>query len=182
MCDLKALSGACGNKIPGTPDYFYLIPQSEIATFPAVKTTTAAGDKKTLAAAFGLSTVVGKGYWRKIPILTGTGNFRSTTEGEVGGKMTKQRFDAFVRGFDNVEAEWNDALVCNDGCMVALIPYKANPNLLIVMGDLNNGVYVESSEGGTGGERVGKQITLYADTGYEPLYYEVSLGVDVTPS
>jgi len=182
MCTLRELTRTCGQPIPpGVKQTIYLIPAEEITTFPDVEGTTLAGDTKRLDGAFVMSTTVGKGYWRAITVLVNSGNHRNTLAGEIGGQKIEQRFDFFVQGNGPEQAEMVDTLLCQSGCLIALIPAKDGNYL--VMGDKENPVYVEAVEGGTGGDRNGHQFTLLADTGYTPYYYDAATnGIDVTPT
>jgi hypothetical protein len=182
MCNLRPLTRSCGQPIPpGVKQTIYLIPAEEITDFPDAETSTAAGDTKRLDGPFVMSTVEGKGYWRAVSVLVNSGNHRNTLAGEIGGQKIEQRMDFFVQGNGPEQAEFIDTLLCQSGCLIALIPAKDGNYL--VMGDPENPVYIEAAEGGTGGDRNGHQITLYTDTGYTPMYYDAETdGIDVTPS
>jgi len=181
MCNLRAITRSCGSPVPpGVKQTIYLIPKDEISVFPAVEGTTTAGDTKRLSAAFTMVTTVGKGYWRSIDILVNSGNHRNTLAGEIGGQKIEQRFDFVVLGNGPVQAEFVDTLLCQSGCLIALIPAKDGN--YIVMGDKDNPAYLEAVEGGTGGDRSGHTFTLYADTGYTPYYYDIADGIDITPA
>lgn len=185
MCTLKNLTRVCGQQLPpGTKAKLYLIPKDEITTWPATVADgggTAAGDTKRLAAAFTLSTTAGAGFWRELDILVDTGQLREAIEGEIGGQSIRQRVDFFVLGNGAQQQEYVDCMLANSGCLIVMIPTKAGN--YHVMGDLENPVYVETIEGGTGGDRVGYQYTLYANTGTTTYLYDaVTLGIDTTPS
>lgn len=171
----------CGVRfVPGTKVKIYAIPKDEITTYPAVLGTTALGDKKKLDGAFVLSTTAGKGYWREFEIIVDTGDFKLLIEGELGGEMIKQRFTGFVPGMGAAQAEFADNMVCNSGCLILLIPTKSGD--YIVMGTLEDPVYIEPGEGGTGGTRAGMTYNFYANTGVAPYYYDATEGIDTTPS
>lgn len=180
-CNIKTVTRACGTALlTGTEDFIYLIPQAEVETFPAVVGTTDPGDSKTLDEAWDLVATVGLGYWRKIPVLIDTGQQTNTMEGQVGGRMIRQRAIGFIPGNDATIVELIDNLLKCDGCLLAMTPNKDGN--LHVLGDLNNGVYLEVIEGGSGGDRVGYNFTLQANTGTTTFIYPVTLGVDITPN
>lgn len=180
-CNIKTVTRACGTPlVTGTQDFIYLIPQSEVEAFPDVVGTTNPGDSKTLDEAWDLVATVGLGYWRKIPVLTDTGQQTNTKEGQPGGDMIIQRAIGFIPGNDAVILELIDELIKCNGCLMAMTPNKDGNNH--VLGDLNNGVWLEVVEGGSGGDRVGYNYTLRANTGKTTYIYPTTLGIDITPT
>lgn len=181
---LKNLTRTCGKAIPpGTKTKLYLIPVDEIVSWPATAAAgggTAQGDTKILDEAWDLVVVVGKGFWRTVDILVDTGNLREIMEGEFGGQGIRQRLDFFVLGNGAAQQEWADDMLAFSGCLIAMIPTKAGD--YHVLGDLDNPVFLEALEGGSGGDRVGYAYTLYANTGFTTSIYDAAThGVDVTP-
>ena len=185
MCTLKNLTRVCGQQLPpGTKAKLYLIPKDELTAWPATVADgggVAAGDTKRLDEAFAMVTTAGKGFWRTLDILVDTGQLREVLEGEIGGQSIRQRVDFFVLGNGAEQNEYVDCMLANSGCLIVMIPTKAGN--YHVMGDLENPVYVEAIEGGSGGDRVGFQYTLYSNTGSTTYLYDAdTLGIDPTPA
>lgn len=188
---LNSLIRACGtNRPPGVKSKLYFTLKGELSAFPqtqyaitvAAMGDPVAGDKKRLGEAFDFSGApTDFGYFREVDILVDTGNLRNTIEGELGGQGVRQRLDFFIVGMEAEALEWGDDLVANSGCLIPLVPLKTG--LYAVMGDLENPCQVEAGEGGSGGERVGHQYTLYSNTGFMPYLYDVdALGLDLIPN
>lgn len=185
MCNVRNLTRSCGSPLPpGTKLKLYVIPKDEITAWPQTEAEANAGtdlgDKKTLAEAFTYTTDVGKGFWRAVDILVDTGNLRNVMEGEFGGQGYRQRLDFFIQGNGAPELEWADDMLACSGCLIAMIEDKAGNRH--VLGDLDNPVFLEAAEGGSGGDRVGYQYTLYANTGKMPYIYGSALAINLTPN
>jgi|GEM_PF-3268987 len=188
---LNDLVGQCGQqRPPGTEALLYFTLDHELSAFPQTQyalTLAAAGDpvpgdKKRLGEPFDFSAAPsGAGFFRRVKILLDTGQLRNAIEGEVGGQAVRQRVDFFIPGMEAEALEWGDDLLGYSGCLIPLIPLKAGQ--YIVMGDLNNPCFVESGEGGSGGDRVGHQYTLVCNTGFMPYVYDADThGIDITPN
>lgn len=182
----------CGSPIPpGTKAKLYITLKDELAAWPdteeAIKIadleTPVKGDKKRLGEAFDFTGAgSGLGFWREYDLLVDTGQLRTVLEGEIGGSGYRQRLDFFLLGNGPVENEQADDFLANSGCMIALIGMKASDNYA-VLGDLENPVFIETAEGGSGGDRVGFAYTLYANTGKTPYFYDVSqFAINTTPA
>jgi hypothetical protein len=192
---LTSMIRTCGDPLPpGTKAKLYVTLKDELNGFPATvealklaMTPTPGvpvkGDKRRLGEAFDFSEAPsGFGYWREYDILVDTGQLRTLLEGEFGGQGFRQRLDFFLLGNSAIENENADDFVANGGCMIAMIGMKAKDDYA-VLGDLENPVWVETAEGGSGGERVGFQYTFYANTGRTPYFYDsAEFGIDTTPN
>lgn len=187
MCTLRNFTRSCGESIPpGTRTKLYLIPTAEITAFPDTEAVansgTAAGDTKITGEDFTLSTEVGEGFWREVDIWVDTGNIRNELEGEIGGQGYRQRVDFFILGNGKTENEFADTLLCQSGCLIAIIPDKAGNYHII--GNLDDPVFLEAATGGSGEAtgRSGMQYTLYANTGKTTLIHDVATyPLDLTP-
>lgn len=182
MCTLRNLTRVCGEPLPpGTKTKLYLIPISEITAFPDVVGTTDPGDSKTTSENFTLVTTVGLGFWRTVDIWVDTGAIRNTLEGEIGGQGWRQRVDFFVIGNSAVQLEFADTMLCQSGCLLAIIIDKTGNYHII--GTLEDPVYLEAGEGGSGGDRVGFQYTLYSNTGKTTIIHDAATyPLDLTPA
>lgn len=183
---LLTLTKACGTqKIPGTKTTLFIALTPEITAFPQTEAElggTDQGDTKLLNEPFDFSgAATGLGYWRSCPVLVNTGNVRNTKEGEIGGSKSVQRLDVFIPDNSDSAREFIDCLIANDGCLIPGIEDKGG--IFHVLGDLENPAYVEASEGGTGGDRVGYAVTFYADNGLTNYSYDAAThGIDTTPN
>lgn len=181
---------SCGSPLPpGTKSKLYVTLKDELAAWPQTQEaitldasgTPVKGDKKRLGEAFDFTGAgSGLGFWREYDILVDTGVLRTLLEGEIGGQGYRQRLDFFLLGNGPVENEQADDFLGNSGCMIAMIGLKAGQ--YAVLGDLDDPVFIETAEGGSGGDRVGFAYTLYANTGTTPYFYDAdTLGIDTTP-
>jgi len=183
---LTSMVRACGTQsVPGTKLVMYVAIISELAaTWPQTAAElggTDKGDTKILGEAWDFSgAAAGAGYWRRYNVLVDTGQLRTLLEGEIGGNGYRQRLDVFLQGNGPVENEQADDFLGYSGCVIVMIGTKEGN--YPVLGDLENPVFVESAEGGSGGDRAGFQYTFYANTGKTPQFYDVSLGIDETPN
>jgi len=184
---LSALTKSCGSQQPpGAKEVFYFTYIGELASWPQTEAEAAGtdpGDTVMLSEAFDFAGAdPGEGFWRKVTaILVDTPVVRNTMEGQIGGQGFRQRYDFFLPLNDAKTLEWLNELLAASGCIVCLIPTKAGN--YHVMGNLEAGVYVEAADGGTGGDRVGYQITLYANTGKTTLLYDAANdGINETPA
>lgn len=157
-------------------------PQTRKAIKEAASQPVLQGDSKILDEPWDFSLApTDEGYWRVIDILVNTGQLRNTIEGEIGGQGFKQRLDCFIQGNGPEQLEFADCLVINSGCLLPMIADKQSNHH--VMGDLENPIYVETGEGGTGGDRVGFAFTFFADTGFTNFIYDAAThGIDLTPN
>lgn len=187
MCNLQSLARVCGSALPpGTKEKRYHSPLSEITGWPATaadNSGTDQGDTFLLDEAFDFTgAAVGKGYWRTLEaIVVDTGQLTNNLEGPLAGQGYRQRDTFFVAGNDAATLEWlNDLLACS-GCMTWMVPTKDGN--YHVLGDQDNPVYLEAVEGGSGGDRVGYTVTVYANTGKPTYIYDVATyGIDITPN
>lgn len=141
------------------------------------------GDTKILDEPFDFSAApVGEGYWRSFPILINTGIVQNTEEGEIGGKTMMNEGLFFISGNGPVEKESVECLRGASGCGIFMFPDKAGRHQ--VVGTDESPAYFEITEsGGTGGERVGYNVRVYADTGAINLEYDATThGIDITPN
>lgn len=185
MCNLQTLAKNCGDqKIAGVKERVYFTPQSEIETWPQTEAELAGtdqGDTKLLNEPFDFVATVGLGYWRYMDVLVDTGEQINVLEGSIGGQYWRQRLNVFINSNDQSTSEFLDELLACSGCMVMLIPNKDGS--YHVMGDATNGVYIETGEGGSGGDRVGYQLTFMANTGKTTYLYDADThGIDITPN
>lgn len=180
------MTKSCGTIIaPGTKLVMFMTPISELAaTWPQTDAElggTDKGDTKILGEAWDFSgAAVGAGYWRRYNVLVDTGQLRTIIEGEIGGQGYRQRLDVFMQGNGPVENEQADDFLAYSGCCIVMIGTKEG--YYPVLGDLENPVFIEAAEGGSGGDRAGFQYTFYANTGKTPQFYDVTLGIDETPN
>ncbi|MEM9835152.1 MAG: hypothetical protein AAF828_01540 [Bacteroidota bacterium] len=143
-----------------------MVPLIELAAYPRLKSvivsegggTPAPGDTKRLGEAFDYNT---GGYHREIDILTNTGSAQNTLEGEIGGQENRARVEYFIPGNSPQVREHVDCLVANSGCISLVVPAKDGQNHVI--GTPDNPVFIESYEGGTGGDRNGFLIVVFSD-------------------
>lgn len=185
MCNLASLAATCGTSVPpGTKEKRYWTPISELTGWPATRAAgggTNQGDTFILDEAFDFSGAgVGFGFWRNVSaIVVDTGELTNNLEGPIGGQGYRQRDTFFIKGNGPEVLEWINELVACSGCAVWLVPTKDGN--YHVLGDPDNPVYVEVVEGGSGGERVGYQVTLYANTGKPTYIYDAAThGIDET--
>ncbi|MEL7118624.1 MAG: hypothetical protein AAFO07_04265 [Bacteroidota bacterium] len=186
---MKSLVRSCGkNPPPGTTTTVYFTFLSELTGWPLTKAENAGqaqGDTKVLDQPFDFANAgQNLGYWRELEILVDTGGIIDTLEGEIGGQSTINRANIFVVNDGAAEREFADQVVANQGCYVFMFRTKSKRH--IVLGDPDNGVYVESLEGGTGtvpGDRVGFAYTLYCNSGFTAMLYDADThGIDLTPN
>ena len=178
---IKTLTRTCGNaNLPGTKAVIYLTSKDEILTWPTIGSGSTYGIGKTLTTAWSLSTTVGLGYWRQFDILVDTGAIKMALQGNVGSKYWKNSIDFFIEGMKKEQLQFADDIVGDSGCLIAMIQLKDGTT--IVLGDLENPVFIEAAEGGATNEQVGVKYTLYSNTGKSPMIYNSGLVIDVTPS
>lgn len=183
----------CGNpQPPGTRAKLYVTLKEELAEWPdtvaAIKLALAQpevpakGDTKRIGEAFSFAGAAsGEGYWRDYDILVDTGELVSAMEGEQGGQGFRQRLNFFLLGNGPVENEQADDFLGFSGCMIAMIGLKTGE--YVVLGNLEDPVFTEAADGGSGGDRVGFAYTLYANTGLTPLFYDADeFGINMTPA
>jgi len=179
----------CGTPLPPmTKAKLYITDKDELAAWPdtqfaidtAALDTPDKGDKKRLGEAFDFTGAgSGLGFWRQYDILVDTGILTIPLEGEIGGQGYRQRLECFMMGLGPVESEQADDFLAFSGCMIAMIGLKTGD--YVVLGDLENPVFVETGEGTTN-ERVGFAYTFYSNTGLTPSFYDAdTLGIDTTP-
>jgi hypothetical protein len=190
MSCLLSLTKQCGTQLPpGAKLKAYWIPISELDGWPETRAeltqgTPAQGDTKILDEPFDFVDTVGKGFWRELSaILVDTPSVTNNLEGQIGGQGYRQRYNFFIPLNNAPALEWLDCLVANSGCTVWMVPTKDGN--YHVIGDPDNGVFVEVVEGGTGTseDRLGYNVTIYANTGYTTLLYDADEhGINLTPN
>lgn len=189
MAEIQSLTRACGSNVPpGIQLTAWFTLAGELAAWPETREEgggTAQGDSKILDEPFSFTGApVGKGFWRKLNILTDTGNVRDTLEGEIGGQGFVNRLEFFVLGASAAQREFADLVAANAGCLVFMVKTKSGEH--VVIGNKDNPCFVEASEmalGAANGDRVGTSYTLYANTGYTcPIYDAAEHGIDETPN
>jgi len=186
MATLQSLKRVCGTKtIKGTKAVARFCIKGEFNGWPQTKEElggSAQGDSKVLDEPFDFSTAPpGFGYWREIDILVDTGQLKMLIEGEVAGLEFKNGLDFFIQGSGAAQLEFGDLMIQYSGCLIWNIPDK-NGNEYI-LGDLENPCFVESGEGGTGGDKNGMQYSIYSKTGLTPMIYDADThGIDLTPN
>ncbi|MEM9929881.1 MAG: hypothetical protein AAF840_08695 [Bacteroidota bacterium] len=160
------LQGCTKTKLAGMSGTAYIGLFPEIDVFPRTKAEIAlaadpaavipAGDTKRLGEAVVYKT---GGYHRQVQILVDTGNASNASEGEIGGQMNKGRFNLFLYGNEDEVREWLDCIMDNSGCMHIAAPSKDGQ--VHSYGTPDYPVWLESYEGGSGGDRVGYNVVLY---------------------
>lgn len=191
MATLVKLTKQCGTPEPkGTKQLVYVIPISEITGFPqtreevvlAASGTPVAGDSKILDEAWDLAAAaVGLGYWRSAPVLVNTGDVNNIQEGEIGGETVTNEINGFIPSNSSATKEFIDCIQSYSGCLIAMIEDKSGR--FQVVGNRENPVYVQTPNGGTGGDRVGFQFRLFSETGFTNMEYDgATHGVDVSPN
>ncbi len=166
MADFLSLTRSCGNApIKGAKTKVYMIPFSEIDTFPQTRAaikiaggieTPEQGDTKILDEAYGLVTTSGKGYFREVDILVNTGDVANTLQGEIGGQENEVITRFFILGNGPKEKEFVDLMMANNGCIHVAIPSKDGQ--MQAIGDRDNPVFVRTYDGGTGGGSGGDKV------------------------
>jgi hypothetical protein len=123
----------------------------------AASGTPAAGETKRYGEAI---TYLTGGFHREIDILVDTGSLTDVLEGETGGKMNKSTPGFFVPGFTDEVREFIDCLKNNDGCLHIVL--KTKGGITISVGTPEYPCWVETYEGGPGGDRVGYQVNFFS--------------------
>lgn len=188
MARVSTFTKPCGqNNAKGTKEIAYVSYTDEIAAMPqnrfdvvtAALGTPVLGDKKIYDEPWDFSGAPsGQGYWRSFPILINTGQFRNVEEGEIGGKSMMNEFVGFVPGNNSEVRESIDCLRAGSGCMILMVPDKNG--VYHVAGSIENPLYVDVNEGGTGGDRVGYDLRFYADGGFTNMEYDADThGIDI---
>jgi hypothetical protein len=172
------VKGCTKSKIAGMSGTAFIGLFPEIDVFPRTAKVIAlaanpqlpvvAGDTKRLGEAFIYK--IG-GYHRQITILVDTGDAANVSEGEIGGQMNKGSFKLFLHGNEDEVREWLDCLLDNSGCMHIAAPSKDGQ--VHSFGTPDYPCWVESYEGGSGGDRVGYAVTMY--TGYPKTNHSIDL-------
>lgn len=189
MCNLRSLTRQCGTReTPGIKAELYFAPISEFTSWPQTRADLVVapalplpGDTKVLDEPFAWTAEVGKGFWRKAPILVDTGNLQNVTEGEVGGLMQKQRVTGFIQNDTAEVQEFVDCMVANSGCIVMAVVAKGSNDYHIV-GTLEDPCFLEVSEGSRE-TRVGYNMTWMANPGETtPIYDAAEHGFKTTPN
>jgi len=180
---------ACGEKRPpGTKSKLYWTLKEELQSMPATRAdlviapaVAAPGDTKIYDEPFAFVATSGVGYWRSMDILVDTGQLREIGEGEIGSLKHIQEVDFFLLGNKAIQQENLDALTAHSGCLIAIIPTQDGS--FHVVGDLDNPVFIKPYTGGSGGDKVGYEMSAMANTGYSSLLYNADThGINITPN
>lgn len=186
MARIGNLSKPCGVSLAkGTRETLYATYTDELSGMPATAADnggTAAGDTKIYDEAWDFTGApAGQGYWRSAPILINTGQVRNADEGEVGGKTMMNEILGFIPGNDAATREFIDCLRSAAGCGIFMLSDKNG--LHHVVGSILNPAYVDITEGGTGGDRVGYDVRIYADYGATNMQYDAdTYAIEITPN
>lgn len=183
---LNSLRRECGTAVlKGAQTKLYAIPKNEITAFPRTRAvigsgTLAPGDTKILDEAFGLVQTVGLGYWREVDILVNTGQVKNVLEGDTGGKENKAMVELFVQGNGPKEKEFADMVAANDGCLILAMPTKDGH--MQCVGNLDNPVFIEAYDGGSGPDRNGYLYTfMSSDPKTNPIINVTDFPLNLTP-
>ncbi|NBW09830.1 MAG: hypothetical protein EBR82_17575 [Caulobacteraceae bacterium] len=178
---IQTLTRICGNgNLPGTKAKLYLIGKDEILAWPTIGSGATYGIGKTLTTAWSLVTTAGLGYWRQFDILVDTGAVNMQIQGNVGSKYWKPQLEFFIEGMKKEQLQFGDDIVGDSGCLIGMIQLKDGTTL--VLGDLENPLFVEAGEGGAKNEAVGIKYTLYYNNGKTPYIYNSGLAIKLTPN
>jgi hypothetical protein len=168
MAVLRSLAASCGTMYPpGLKTRLSYILRDDIQSYPRTKEEmggTDQGDSMTFGEEFTLKS--GKS-WKTIDILVNTGGVSDILEGEVGGQGFVSRLNFFVLGDGAAEREFAQCFFENTGCLIFQVGTKSGHTL--VLGELDNALFVEVLEGNTGaqvGDRVGFNYTAFTKTGH----------------
>lgn len=179
--NIKTLLRVCGNaSLPGISAKFWLTDKNELNAWPTVGSGSTYGIKKTLTTEWDFVATVGLGYWREYDILIDSGILRMLLEGNVGSKYWRNEFDLYIQGLLKEQLQLADDLVADSGCLIGMIGLKDGTTL--VLGDLNNPLFLTAGEGGADNEQVGTKYTLGCNTGKSPMIYNAGLAINVTPN
>lgn len=184
MCDIKDLVKNCGApNPPGTETVLYIVPESEITTFPGLLATTGPGDSVILDGPIVLDAVTtGIGFFRQIPIVSNSGMVNDNMVGEIGGRSFESDFTFFVAGTEEDRLEFaNNMANC---CFVAMIRTKTGKYRVI--GKLGDPAYaneIAATTGAAPGDRNGTAYVLKYDSGKTLPFYDADAhGIDITPN
>lgn len=173
---------ACGSNPAGTRTKLYLIPAAELDGFPALKTSTGAGDTMTLSEPFDFVTTVGKGYWREFDILQDTGSVVDTLVGEIGGKAYETVVNGHFVGVGAPQLETLNSF--SNTPMVAIIQDRKGVHRVIGRDD--DPAYLDTAEATTGqaiADRRGITFSIKAVSGSPaPVYDAATDGINLTPN
>lgn len=140
---VEDLSAVCGEKNPaGLKRKVYGICECDIATIPAMKTTTGVGDSITID---GNITLEAGKKWAEIDVIPDTGEVTHTSAGVRSGKGFTNKFDFKLEKSIGSD-EWMNKNV--NGCMVFLVEEKTGKFRLI--GNKEVPASFDAAEGKTG--------------------------------
>lgn len=163
MAGLTSLLRACNTPIiPGLAGKCYLGLFPEIDVWPRTLAeiavgTPGPGETKRYGEAIDYLT---GGFHREIDILVDTGTLTETLEGEIGGQMNRAVPSFFIPGYSDLVREFVDCLRTNSGCLNIVITSKSGETLSI--GTPEYPCWVQTYEGGPGGDRVGYMVEFYS--------------------
>lgn len=183
MCNISNLTAIpCDANPPGTQTTLYLVPASEITTFPAALTTTGAGDTVTLSGNIDFTgQATGKGFFRTCPIVQETGGLEEKSSGELGSQGIETLLKFRINGMDAAQKEWRKQLL-NVPLVCIIIDKKGVRH---VVGTKDDPAFVQETSAGTGskiGDVRGCEYTLRATSATGSLVLPSNLTIDVTPN
>lgn len=178
--NIKPMLRVCGNTgLPGIQAKMWAIGKDEINAMPTAG-SGAYGNTKTFTTAWDLVTTTGLGYWREIDILVDSAELQTLIEGNVGSLYIRNKLKFFVEKMGKEQLKFMDDMVADSGCLIVMIRAKGGPTL--VLGDKDNPIFLEPSEGGITNDQVGMTYNLMCNTGLAPMIYNDGLAIDTTPA
>jgi hypothetical protein len=178
--NIKSLLRVCGNTgLPGLQAKLYLIGKDEANAMPTVG-SGAYGNTKTFTTAWDLVTTTGLGFWREIDILVDSAELQTLIEGNVGSLYIRNKLKFFVEKMGKEQLKFMDDMVADSGCLLGMIRAKGGPTF--VLGDKDNPIFLEPSEGGATNDQIGMTYNLMCNTGLAPMIYNDGLAIDTTPA
>lgn len=125
----------------------------------------------------------GDGYFRKMPLIVDEQELKNLIEGSKQGVSVGNTLDVKVPGSGPAHSAFVQSIVDYTGCLHFLI--KLRDGNYATLGDIDNPVFVQPSEGTTGkviGDVPGTMLSLRADTGFMVKFYDAdNFGINTTP-
>jgi hypothetical protein len=156
-CKVDLIPGMSGTVYVGLFNEMDGFPQTQEAVTLAAAGDPEPGDTKRYGEAI---TYLPGGFHREIDILVDTATLTDILEGETGGKMNKSTPGFFIPGFTDEVREFIDCLKVNSGCLHIVL--KTKTGITISVGTPDYPCWIESYEGGPGGDRVGYQVNFFS--------------------
>lgn len=168
---LRNLSKPCGTPvIPGIKQTIEFTIVEHLQFFPQTKAElggTNPGDTMLIGEEFEF--ISGKS-WETAPILVDTGEQTDNLEGDISTLTQRNGFNFYIVGNDSVRKEFVDMILCYTGCLIFKVPTKEGHYNII--GSFDYPAWVETGEGGTGGELSGFQYSVFSMSGKPSLVYD----------